>query len=48
MAALPHALLGMDADESYLVQDHIQPSFADSCFATHFAIITARTIYKFV
>jgi len=38
----------MDADESYLIQDHIQPSFADSCFATHFAIITARTIYRFV
>jgi len=48
MAALPHALLGMDADESYHIQDHIQPPYADSCFATHFAIITARAIFKIV
>jgi len=45
VAALPHAL---DADESYYIQDHIQPSFADSWFATHCAIITAHAIYKFV
>ena len=46
--SLTHTLLGMDADESYHIQDHIQPPFADSCFATHYAIITACAIYNFV